>query len=117
MSSLDELVEEIVAFRDERDWAQFHRPEQLATALSIEIAELQELFLWKTSQEVRADLDSTALTDEVRRELADVAIYCLLLSHELDIDLRDAVCEKLQDNRKKYPVDKARANSTKYTDL
>lgn len=98
-----------MAFRDARDWKQFHNPKDLALALSIEAAELNELFLWKSPED--------ADRDRVAEELADVFIYLLLLAHESGVDIPLAVTKKLRVNRKKYPVKKARGNAKKYSAL
>jgi NTP pyrophosphatase (non-canonical NTP hydrolase) len=92
------------AFVAERDWQQFHTPENLAKSVSIEAAELLECFQWN------ADAD----TARVRAELADVLTYCLLLADKLGLDPDRIVLEKLADTRAKYPVDKAKGRSTKY---
>lgn len=112
---LSELTQKLTAFRDARDWKQFHNPKDLATALSIEAAELQEIFLWKKPHEV-----ASAVTDkntEIEEEIADIASYLLLLCHELDIDLTQAVSAKIEKNAAKYPVDKAKGNHAKYNEL
>lgn len=101
------VSEEIAAFVAERDWAQFHTPENLAKSISIEAAELLETFQWNTE----ADLD------RVREELADVLTYCLLLADRIGADPNQIVLEKLALTREKYPVDKARGRSAKYDQL
>lgn len=111
-SIFDPLMEEIVDFRDERDWQQFHNPKDLAISLSLEASELLENFQWKTSEEARDDK-----MDDITDELADVVIYAMLLSNELEINLEQAIKEKIRKNRLKYPVDKAFGSSKKYTDL
>lgn len=116
MANLETLTEKILDFRDQRDWGQFHTPRHLAAAVSIEAAELQELLLWKSEDEVADWLESGGHQD-LARELADVLIFLLLLSREADIDLTQAVSDKLQENAEKYPVDLARGRSAKYTDL
>lgn len=112
---MEGLIRQLVAFRDRRDWAQFHDPKNLAEAISIEAAELLELFLWKTPDESRklADKDRAHAAEEV----ADVFIYLALLSHELGIDIEKAVLDKLRKNEEKYPPEKARGNAKKYTEL
>lgn len=109
MTQLDILIQELLAFRDERDWKQFHNAKDLALAISIEAAEINELFLWKSPE----DVDISKL----RLELADVMTYCLLLANTLDIDLEAAIKEKISINAQKYPVEKAKGTATKYTDL
>src|SRR5688572_30625673 len=105
---LSVLTEEIVRFRDERDWAQFHTPRNLAAALSIEAAELQETMLWKTDAQVHDELADTSRAARVREEVADVLIYALLLCHASGITPAQAIRDKLEQNRAKYPPDKAR---------
>ena|SRR5579862_9045724 len=113
---LSTTIASIVRFRDERDWAQFHSIRNLAAALSIEAAELQEALLWKCDTEVSAMLTSSK-RDAVTMELADVLIYALLLSHALGEDPLALVNRKLQLNAQKYPVDVAKGSARKYTDL
>ncbi len=109
MSDIQELIDALVAFRDERDWAQFHDSKNLATAIGIEAAELNELFLWKTIKESE-EVDR----ERLKEELADVLAYALLLAHKHGIDVKDAVLEKIAKNAAKYPVDKARGTAAKY---
>lgn len=111
-SVFDPLMEEIVDFRDERDWQQFHNPKDLAISLCLEASELLENFQWKTSEEARDDK-----MDDITDELADVVIYALLLSNELEINLEQAIKEKIRKNRQKYPVNKSFGSSKKYTEL
>ena len=99
--------EQIAAFVAERDWAQFHSPENLAKSVAIEAGELLECFQWG------ADADPK----RVRDELADVLTYCLLLADRIGADPGEIVLEKLAKTREKYPVDKARGHSTKYDQL
>lgn len=117
MSSLREALEAIVAFRDERDWAQYHRPRDLAAALAIETGELQELMLWKTDKEVEAALEKRDFQAALKEEVGDVLIYALLLCHETGVDPLKAIADKLETNAAKYPVDKARGRAAKYTEL
>lgn len=111
----DELTEQIVAFRDERDWKQFHSPRNLAASISIEAAELLELFQWSSDATLAEDLE--ARRENLERELADVVIYAILLAHDTGVDLEEAVAAKLAENAEKYPSEKARGSSAKYTDL
>lgn len=117
MADTERLTSRIVQFRDERDWEQFHTPRHLATALSVEAAELQELFLWLDDDEADAKLKSHGRKTDARREIADVLIYALLFCHELGIDPGSAIEEKLQENEAKYPSDAARGSAAKYTEL
>lgn len=113
--SLDELRDALRRFAAERDWDQFHSPKNLAIALSVEAAELLENFQWRT------DADSSALDaakrDDVRDEMADVLLYLIRLADKLDVDLRAAAEHKMNVNARKYPIEKARGSSRKYTEL
>lgn len=97
----------VLNFAKERDWEQFHTPENLAKSISIEAGELLECFQW----------DSSFNEEEVRKELADVVIYCIHLAHKLGVNLEDVVLEKMKEVEKKYPLEKSRGNSKKYTEL
>lgn len=112
---LKALEQKIIDFRDRRDWARFHSPKNLSQALGIEAAELQEIFLWQTSEASR--IPSAADRDRAASEIADIFIYLTYLSRELDVDLFQAVEKKLIENERKYPVDKAKGNSRKYNQL
>jgi NTP pyrophosphatase (non-canonical NTP hydrolase) len=112
---LDQLTAEIVAFRDERDWKQFHSPRNLAASISIEAAELLALFQWSTDSTLADDVESRR--GDLERELADVVIYAMLLAHDTGVDLEAAITSKLAENASKYPAEKARGTSTKYTEL
>lgn len=109
MNELEQLTNEVIHFRDERDWKQFHNPKDLALALSIEAGELNELYLWKSPEQVD--------TNKVKEELADILNYALLLAHTYDLDILEIVREKLKVNALKYPVEKAKGKSTKYDQL
>jgi NTP pyrophosphatase (non-canonical NTP hydrolase) len=111
------LLEDVRRFRDERDWSQFHTPKNLAAAIAIEAAELQERFLWKTDAEIDRDLKTAAKKAGVAEELADVLMFALLLADRLGIDVGQAIVDKLAANAKKYPVALARGNARKYTEL
>ena len=106
------LKEELIRFRDERDWEQFHDSKNLALALSIEAAELNELFLWKKDDESES-VDREKLKDE----LADVFAYAIMLAGKHDLDVGNIVRAKMEKNRLKYPVEKAKGSSAKYADL
>ncbi|MFO7955131.1 nucleotide pyrophosphohydrolase [Thioalkalivibrio sp.] len=112
---LEELASRLEAFVDERDRAQFNSPKNLSMALAGEVGELIERFQWLT-QEQSQHLSAEA-HEAVRQELADVQIYLLLLARKLDIDPVEAVSDKLEVNARKYPVDEARGNARKYSDL
>jgi NTP pyrophosphatase (non-canonical NTP hydrolase) len=109
---MDHLLQEVLSFRDQRNWKQYHSPKDLAISLVLEASELLENFQWKTSEQAVRDK-----VDEITDELADVLIYALLLSNELGIDLEEAVRRKIKKNAEKYPIDKAYGSNKKYTEL
>ena len=109
MSDLEELRKVIVQFTQERDWDQFHNEKDLALALSIEAAELNESFLWKDASKVNVE--------KVKEELADVFNYAILIADKFNLDVKQIVLDKLQKNAERYPVDKAYGNAKKYNEL
>lgn len=113
--TLPALATRIAQFADARDWDQFHTPKNLATALSVEAAELLEHFQWLTDDQSR-DLAPDKLT-AVEAEMADVFIYLVRLADKLGIDLHAAADHKMAVNEQKYPVGRAHGNATKYTDF
>ena len=114
-TSLDMLRGALRRFAAERDWDQFHSPKNLSMALSVESAELMEHFQWLTVAE--SELLPPEKREQVRLEMADVLLYLVRLADKLDIDLVAAAQEKLALNARKYPVDKARGSSKKYSEL
>jgi NTP pyrophosphatase (non-canonical NTP hydrolase) len=106
---MDELLQALLKFRNERDWAQFHNAKDLALALNVEAGELLELYLWKDAQQ--------ANPEKVKEELADVFAYALLLADNYGFDVKEIVLEKIQKNAAKYPVDKAKGTAKKYDEL
>jgi NTP pyrophosphatase (non-canonical NTP hydrolase) len=112
MSDLQELLSLLEKFRDERDWGQFHDSKNLALALSIEAAELNELFLWKKESESEA-VDQ----ERLREELADVFAYAIMLAGRHGLDVSEIVKEKIVKNALKYPVEQSKGRSNKYKDL
>ncbi len=109
MQKLTDLISKITAFRDERDWKQFHNSKDLAIALNIETSELLELFLWKGNEEVNKE--------KLREELADVLMYAFLLAEKHNLDIEEIIKEKIEVNSKKYPVDKSKGSAKKYNEL
>jgi NTP pyrophosphatase (non-canonical NTP hydrolase) len=109
MSDFLSIQKRITAFRDARDWAQFHTPRHLASAISIEAAELLEAFLWKKDEEVNPE--------KLKEEIADIMIYCTLLCDRLGVDPLAIMAQKLAKNEQKYPVDKAKGNAKKWSEL
>jgi NTP pyrophosphatase (non-canonical NTP hydrolase) len=112
MSDINTLIEALVKFRDERDWKQFHDSKNLAIALSIEVAELNELFLWKDVKE-----SEQVEIQRIKEELADVFAYALLLAEKHQLNVSEIVLDKIQRNAEKYPIEKAKGNAQKYTEL
>lgn len=108
----EEAIERALRFRDERNWSRFHNPKDLSISICLEASELLEVFQWSG-----ADLDVCGKRDQAVGELADVVIYCIYLAEVLDIDLANEVSRKISINASKYPVEKAKDNARKYTDL
>ena len=108
-TNLQDVKKQIKAFVKERDWEQFHNAKDLALALSIEAAELNECFLWKPHDEAKVD--------KVKDELADILIYAILFADKYGFDIPEIIAEKIEKNAAKYPTDKAKGNAKKYTDL
>ena len=109
MSDLEELRKAIVKFTQERDWDQFHNGKDLALALSVEAAELNEAFLWKDAKDVNVE--------KVKEALADIFNYAILIADKYDLDIKQIVLDKLRRNAEKYPVDKAFGSAKKYNEL
>ena len=110
--TFEEASTKALNFREERDWSQFHNPKDLAISISLEAAELLETFQWSGT-----NLKPNEKRDSMAEELADIAIYCIYLANALDVDLAEAISAKIDANAKKYPVDKSRGCSKKYTEL
>ncbi|MDO9476984.1 MAG: nucleotide pyrophosphohydrolase [Pseudohongiella sp.] len=106
---MNEIVDALKNFRDERDWQQFHNPKDLSMALSIEAAELLEVFLWK--QPEHSDIN------KIKEELADVFAYAFLLADACQLDVKDIVMAKIRVNEQKYPVEKSRGSAKKHDEL
>jgi len=114
-ANFNELTRQIVAFRDARDWKQFHKPKDVAISLVLEATELMEHFQWKDANESTKHVVNAK--EEIGEELADVLYWVLLMSHDLNIDIAAALEKKIKKNEAKYPVEKARGSSAKYTEL
>jgi len=112
MTKYSETISQLIAFRNEREWEQFHDSRNLALALFLEAAELNELFLWKNDNE-----SENVNPDKLKEELADVLSYAFLLAEKHKLDIFDIVQEKIKINAKKYPVEKAKGTAKKYTEL
>lgn len=109
MESIGRIISELIKFRNERDWEQFHNSKDLALAISIEASELNELFLWKKAEDVNVNT--------LKEELADVFAYAFLLAEKHNLDVEEIVLQKIKQNADKYPVNKAKGNATKYNEL
>jgi dCTP diphosphatase len=116
-TTLAELKTRILAFARERDWEQFHAPKNLSMALAAEAGELMEHFLWATPEASKAIAADPSKRGKIAEELADVAIYALEFANATGIDLAAAIEAKMEANARKYPVEKARGRSDKYTEL
>ncbi|HAE40021.1 MAG TPA: nucleotide pyrophosphohydrolase [Candidatus Riflebacteria bacterium] len=115
MKTYHELLKKLIIFRQERNWEKFHTPKDLSMAAAIEAAELMQEFLWKTEEEVKAQVskDKERFADEI----ADTVVYLMLLADDLGIDMYEAIERKMKKNAERYPVDKCRGKATKYTNL
>ncbi|MDP3442667.1 MAG: nucleotide pyrophosphohydrolase [Ignavibacteria bacterium] len=106
---MKEIIEELIKFRNERDWEQFHNPKDLALAINVEAGELLELFLWKKAED--------ANVEKVKEELADVFAFAFLMADKYNFDVKEIVLEKIKKNGEKYPADKAKGTAKKYNEL
>ncbi len=109
MTDIQSLIDELVKFRNERDWDQFHNPKDLALAINVEAGELLELYLWKDAAD--------ANMEKVKEELADILAFSLLLANKYGLDVKEIVLDKIKKNGEKYPVDKAKGTAKKYNEL
>jgi NTP pyrophosphatase (non-canonical NTP hydrolase) len=116
-TTISELKTRVLAFVRERDWEQFHSPKNLSMALAAETGELMEHFLWATPDQSRAIADDPAKRAKIADELADVVIYAIEFANITGLDISAAIEAKMTANARKYPVEKARGRSEKYTDL
>lgn len=109
MDDIKEITQALIKFRDDRDWAQFHNAKDLAIAISAEVGELMELYLWKNAEE--ADIE------KVKQELADILSFSFLLADKYNFDIKEIILLKIEENNKKYPVHKAKGTAKKYNEL
>lgn len=115
MSNIHKLQQKVIHFRDERDWKKFHNPKDLAQAISIEASELLEHFLWISQEDSYKIVQKNK--EAIADEMADIFSYLLSLSAITNIDLEEALLNKIEKNNKKYPIEKAKGVATKYTNL
>ena len=109
MNDIKQITEELIKFRNEREWEQFHNPKDLALAINIESSELLEEFLWKKHEEAKIE--------KVKEELADVFAYAFLLADKYGFDVKQIVLDKIKRNGEKYPISKAKGTAKKYNEL
>jgi NTP pyrophosphatase (non-canonical NTP hydrolase) len=109
MKEMDDIIQPLLKFRNERDWEQFHNAKDLALAINVEAGELLELFLWKSSEE--------ANKEKVKEELADVFAYAFMLAEKYNFDVKEIVLEKIRQNAEKYPIEKVKGSAKKYNEL
>lgn len=109
MSDIDQIINALLKFRNERDWEQFHNTKDLAIALNIEASELLEAFIWKEA--------SSANPAKIKEELADVFAYAFLMADKCGFNVKDIVLEKIKHNSEKYPVEKSKGNAKKYNEI
>ena len=112
MDKYQKVIDELIKFRNERDWEQFHDSKNLALAISIEAAELNELFLWKKESE-----SENLKIEKIKEELADILSFSFLLAEKHNLDVFEIVLEKIKRNGEKYPVEKAKGTAKKYNEL
>lgn len=112
MEMTQETINQVLKFRDDRDWKQFHNPKDLAISISLEAAELLEIFQWSAE-----DVKCEKKMDKIKEELADVMNYCILMADTCGLDLDEIIQEKIKKNNEKYPVEKAYGSKEKYTEL
>lgn len=115
MKNLNELTKRIIAFRDARNWKQFHNPKDVALSLVLEASEVMEHFQWKNKEEMEEYIITNK--SDIGEELADVLYWVILMSSDLKIDITQALENKILKNEQKYPIDKAKGNHTKYNKL
>jgi NTP pyrophosphatase (non-canonical NTP hydrolase) len=109
MTDIEIMIQELIRFRDERDWEQFHNPKDLALAISVEAGELLEQFLWKDAADGNPE--------KIKEELADILAFALLLIDKYKFDVKQIVLDKIKKNSEKYPVHKAKGTAKKYDEL
>jgi NTP pyrophosphatase (non-canonical NTP hydrolase) len=115
--SFSSIIEQLIRFRDERDWRQFHSLRNLISSVSIEAGELLEMVQWKSDRELEHLVQDTDFKKGLSEECADILIYLLLISEKTNIDLLESVITKIAVNERKYPSDKSKGTSKKYTEL
>ena len=116
-TNIQELKDRILAFAKERDWEQFHSPKNLSMAISAEAAELMEHFLWQSAESSRKDVHADGIREKIEEEISDILIFAMEFANIAEIDVAAAITSKMKKNALKYPIDKAKGSSAKYTEL
>ncbi|MAH40053.1 MAG: NTP pyrophosphohydrolase [Puniceicoccaceae bacterium] len=116
-TQIQTLKDRILAFAQERDWEQFHSPKNLSMAIAAEAAELMEHFLWQSAESSRREVLSDPFREKIIEEIADILIFAIEFANVSGIDLATAITKKMEKNALKYPVEKAKGSSKKYTEL
>jgi NTP pyrophosphatase (non-canonical NTP hydrolase) len=114
---ISELQKKVAQFVKERSWEKFHTPKDVSLAIAVEVAELLEIFQWKTNKEVKKLLKKPHFQKRIQEEIADILIYVMVLSNTLDINLSQVVLQKIKTNKVRYPANKVKGKATKYTEL
>ncbi len=114
---LDDLIAKALKFREERDWKQYHSARNVALSISLEAAELLEIFQWKTDDEAKELVNDAVQHENIADELSDILLYSILMANDLNIDIIKAADKKIDKNAEKYPADKAKGKAVKYTEL
>ncbi len=114
---LSDLIDKALKFREERDWKQYHSARNVALSISLEAAELLEIFQWKTDDEAKELVNDSVQRENIADELSDILLYSILMANDLNIDIIKAADKKIDKNAKKYPADKVKGKAVKYTEL
>jgi len=114
---LDDLIAKALNFREERDWKQYHSARNVALSISLEAAELLEIFQWKTDDEAKELVNDSVQRENIADELSDILLYSILMANDLNIDIIKAADKKIDKNAKKYPANKVKGKAVKYTEL
>ena len=115
MGDIEKLKEEMIKFRDERDWKKYHNPKDLAISIILEAGELLEIFQWVSEKDLKDVVEKRK--KDIENEMADIFLYLLSLCDVLDVDLKEITLRKLEENRKKYPADKVKGKAVKYDEI
>ena len=115
--NFEEIKKLVKDFSDKRNWKKYHHPKELAISLLLEASELLEIFQWKEKENIEQIKQNEEMLNDIKREIADVIIYSVNLANQLDIDLSESIYEKIEENNRKYPIEKAKGRHVKYTGI